>query len=152
LEDIQAAVKQYQKENQRRKPAVMHMTSATEALLLKNEQIRTQVYGNNNGGRLLTKGDIQNALSALGLPPYQINDDVIVVNNEEVQLLADNKVILLGADLGKTMIGPTVENNYNPGKFVTPLIQENPPGQTVIVGEAVFPALKRPQSIVIMSV
>ncbi len=152
LEDIQAAVKQYQKNNQRRKPAVMHMTSATEALLLTNEQIRTQVYGKDNGGRLLTKSDIQNALSALGLPPYQINDDVIVVNDEEVQLLEDNKVVLLGADLGETKIGPTVENNYNPGKFVTPLIESNPPGQTVIVGEAVFPALKRPQSIVIMSV
>lgn len=152
LEDVQAAVKQYQKENQRRKPAVMHMTSATEALLLQSEQIRTQIYGTNNGGRLLTKADLQNAFSALGLPPYQINNDVIVVNDAEVQLLEDNKVVLLGAELGKTKIGPTVENNYNPGKFVTPLIENNPPGQTVIVGEAVFPALQRPQSIVIMSV
>lgn len=152
LEDIQAAVKQYQKNNQRRKPAVMHMTSATEALLLQNEQIRVQIYGENNGGRLLTKDDLQNALSALGLPPYQINDDVIVVNDEEVQLLEDNKVVLIAADLGNTMSGPTVENSYNPGKFVTPKIEEDPPGQTVIVGKAVFPALKRPKSIVIMSV
>src|SRR5699024_10254889 len=111
-----------------------------------------QVYGTGNGGRLLTKGDIQNALSALGLPPYQINDDVIVVGDEEVQLLEDNKVVFLAADLGETIIGPTVENNYTPGKFVTPLIENNPPGQTVIVGEAVFPALERPKSIVIMSV
>lgn len=152
LEDIQAAVKQYQKNNQRRKPSVMHMTSATEALLLTNEQIRTQVYGTNNGGRLLTKNDISNVLSSLGLPPYQINDDVIVVNGEEVQLLEDGKVVLLGSDLGETVIGPTVENNYVPGKFVTPLIENNPPSQSVIVGEAVFPALKRPKSIVIVDV
>lgn len=152
LEDIQAAVKQYQKNNQRRKPSVMHMTSATEALLLTNEQIRTQVYGKDNGGRLLTKNDLQNAFSALGLPPYQINDDVIVVNDKEVQLLEDGKVVLLGADLGETIIGPTVENNYSPGKFVTPLIENNPPSQTVIVGEAVFPALKRPKAIVIVDV
>lgn len=152
LEDIQVAVRQYQKNNQRRKPAVMHMTSATEALLLQNEQIRTQVYGTDNGGRLLTKNDIQNALSALGLPPYQINDDVIVVNDEEVPLLEDNKVVFLAGEVGETIVGPTVENNYTPGKFVTPLIENNPPSQTVIVGEAVFPALKRPKSIVIMSV
>ncbi|HLR69429.1 MAG TPA: major capsid protein [Virgibacillus sp.] len=152
LEDIQAAVKQYQKNNQRRKPAVMHMTSTTESLLLQNEQIRIQAYGNNNGGRLLTENDVQNVLTTLGLPPYQVNDDVIVVNDEEVQLLEDGKVVLLGADLGETVIGPTIENNYNPGKFVTPLIENNPPSQTVIVGEAVFPALKRPQSIVIVNV
>ena len=152
LQDLQAAVKQYQANNQRRKPVVMHMTSATEALLLQNEQIRTQIYGTNNGGKLLTSGDISNAVAALGLPPYAINDDVIIVGDAEIQLLADSKVVLLGADLGKTYSGPTVENNYNPGKFVTPLIGQNPPSQTVIVGKAVFPALQRPKSIVIMSV
>lgn len=152
LQDLQAAVKQYQANNQRRKPVVMHMTSATEALLLQNEQIRTQVYGPGNGGKLLTRSDVSNALTALGLPPFVINDDVIVVGDDEIQLLEDSKVVLLGAELGKTYSGPTVENNYNPGKFVTPLIEQNPPGQSVIIGKAVFPALQRPKAIVIMSV
>ncbi|OCA87298.1 major capsid protein [Pseudobacillus wudalianchiensis] len=152
LSDLQAAVKQYQKENRRQKPAVMHMTSATEALLLQNEQIRTQVYGTSNGGRLLTPNDVQAAFTALGLPRYEINDDVIALETGEVQLLEDNKVVLLGAKLGVTMTGPTVENNYEPGKFVTPKIMEDPPGQAIIVGKAVFPALQRPQSIVILSV
>ena len=152
LQDLQAAVKQYQANNQRRKPVVMHMTSATEALLLQNEQIRTQIYGAGNGGKLLTRSDVSNALTALGLPPYVINDDVIIVGDDEIQLLDDSKVVLLGAELGKTYSGPTVENNYNPGKFVTPLIEQNPPGQSVIIGKAVFPALQRPNAIVIMSV
>ncbi|CEI81301.1 hypothetical protein BN997_01119 [Oceanobacillus oncorhynchi] len=152
LTDIKAAVEQYKKTNQKQKPVVMHITSATEALLLNNEQIRTQIYGTDNGKRLLTKTDIQNAFSALSLPPYQVNDDVIVVQGDEVQLLDDNKVVFLGADLGKTMIGPTVENNYAPGKFAKPSIKENPPEQSVIVGEAPFPALKRKKSIVTLSV
>lgn len=152
LSDLQAAVEQFKKQNQRRKPVVMHITSATEANLLQNEQIRTQIYGKDNGQRLLTKADIQNAFSALGLPPYQINDDVIVIDDKEVQLLEDNKAVLIGSDLGKTMLGPTVENNYTPGKFAVPTVKTNPPEESVIVGEAVFPALKRPQSIVIMSV
>lgn len=152
LTDIQVAVEQFKKTNQRQKPVVMHITSATEASLLQNEQIRTQIYGTNNGQRLLTKSDVQNAFSALGLPPYQINDDVIVVDDEEVQLLDDDKVVLLGANLGKTMIGPTVENNYSPGKFAVTEIKKNPPEQSVIVGEAPFPALKRINAIVTMSV
>ncbi|MDY0395421.1 major capsid protein [Virgibacillus halophilus] len=152
LTDIQVAVKQYKDKNQRRKPNVMHMTGATEANLLQNEQIRTQIYGKDSGQRLLTKADIQNVFSALGLPPYQVNDDVIVVEDEEKQLLEDDRVVLIGDDLGKTMIGPTVENNYAPGKFAVPTVKTNPPEESVVVGEAVFPALKRPQSIVILSV
>lgn len=152
LTDLQAGVAQFQSNNQRRKPIVMHMTSATESLLLQSDQIRTQVFGTGSGQRLMTVTDLQNVFSALGLPPYQINDDVIVVNEEEVQLLEDNKVVFIGAEIGKTVIGPTVENDYAPGKFAVPTVKTNPPEQSVVVGESVFPALQRPKAIVIMSV
>lgn len=152
LSDIQTAVKQFQSQNQRRKPQVMHMTSATEANLLQNEQIRVQVYGNDSGQRLLTRNDLQNVFNSLGLPPYQINDDVIVLDDGEQQLLEDDKVVFIGANVGVTKVGPTVENSYSPGKFAQPIIENNPPSQTMIVGEAAFPALQRPNAIVIMSV
>jgi len=153
LSDIQAAVKQYQKTNQRRKPQVMHMTSVTEANLLQNEQIRVQVYGENNGQRLLTRADVSNVLSALGLPPYQINDDVINILGEEKQMLEDNKVVFLGGDLGNTYLGPTVEKNYESGIYVVTEIKEsNPPMQAVFIGQTVFPAIAKPQSILYLSV
>lgn len=151
LNDIQNAVGQFKATNQRRKPTVMHMTSKTETLLLTNEQIRVQVLGE-GGGRLITKEDLQNTFSVLGLPPYVINDDVVIINGEEEQLLDDNKIVLIGQDLGNTMIGPTVENDYNPGKFVLPKITFDPPGQTIIIGAALFPALKKPSAIVTMNV
>lgn len=152
LTDIQEAVKQFKRKNQRRKPVVMHMTTATEADLLQNEQIRVQVYGNENGQRLLTKNDLANVFNALGLPPYQINDDVIVMDDGEQQLLEDGKVVFIGSDIGATKIGPTVENGYSPGKYALPMIENNPPSQTMIVGEAAFPALRKPNAIVIMNV
>lgn len=152
LKDLQAAVKQFQKENQRRKPATIHMTSATEALLLQNEAIRTQIFGSQNGGQLLTPGNIQAVFSALGLPSYEINDDVIEMESGEVPLLEDGKVVMLGNELGKTFIGPTVENDYEPGKFVQTVVKVDPPEQKIIMGEAVYPAVMRPQAILIMSV
>lgn len=154
LDDIQAAVKQFMTANQRKKPVVMHMTSATEANLLKNEQIKNQVYGNPTDKRLITKSDLQNVFTALGLPPYEIQDDVVnLYGTGEVALLEDNKVVLLGDRLGFTAIGPTVEKNFETGIYVVPEIKEtNPPMQSVYVGETVFPALQRPQSIVIMNV
>ncbi|MCP3026609.1 major capsid protein [Halobacillus sp. A5] len=154
LSDIQAAVKQYKKANKNRKPVVMHMTSTTEANLLQNEQIRVQVYGTENGQRLLTKNDIQNVFSALGLPPYAINDDVVdLYGDGEVQLLEDDKVVLLGENLGRTYLGPTVEKDYQSGIYsVTEIKDSNPPSQAVFIGETVFPALAKPQSIVILDV
>ncbi|WP_445506798.1 major capsid protein [Niallia sp. 03190] len=154
LDDIAASVKQYQTANKRKKPIVMHMTSATEAYLLKNDQIKNQVYGNPTDKRLLTKSDLQNVFTALGFPPYAINDDVVdLYGAGEVPLLADNKVVFLGSELGNTYIGPTVEKNFETGIYVVPEIKEtNPPSQAVFVGETVFPAISRPQSIVIMNV
>lgn len=152
LSDIQSAVKQFKKTNQRRKPQVMHMTSATEALLLQSEQIRVQVYGDSNGGRLLTPGDVQNAFAALRLPPYEINDDVIVIDGEEVQLLDDNKVVLIGEKLGFTAIGPAAERGYTPGRFGYTIEKQNPPSEQIIVGELAFPALQRTNAIVTLSV
>ncbi|OXS77951.1 major capsid protein [Domibacillus enclensis] len=164
LTDLQAANEQFKKTNQRRTPIEMHMTSVTEAYLLQNEQIRTQVYGQSNGGRILTPADLQNVFRALKLPTYVINDDVIVMEaaemvdgqkviiDKEIQLLEDNKVVLLGDNLGNTMIGPSAEKGYATGKFANPIIHQNPPGEEVIVGESAFPAFKRPKAIVILEV
>lgn len=154
LDDIQAAVNQFKTANKNQKPVVMHMTSKTEANLLKNSQIRNQVYGNSADQRLLTKNDLQNVFSALGLPPYEINDDVVDLHGTgTTQLLADNKVVLLGDKLGNTFIGPTVEKNFESGIYVVPEIKEtNPPSQSVFVGETVFPALQRPSAIVHLTV
>jgi Phage major capsid protein E len=153
LDDIRAAIKQYQDANQKQKPVVMHMTSAAEANLLLNQQIRMQVYGDNGSSRLITLDDVRNVFSALGFPPYAINDDVVSLDGETtVQLLADNKVAFFGSGLGKTYLGPTQENNFRPGKFGKTKVEEDPPQQFVRVGEAAFPALARPQSIVHLTI
>lgn len=154
LSDIQAAVTQFKSQNQRRLPAEMHMTSTTFSWLLKNEQIKTQLYGSSTDKRLLTGDDIRQVISSLGLPPIVLNDDVInVYGAGDVPLLADGKVVFFGADqIGATMNGPTAENGYKTGKFVMPKIELDPPQQSVRVGATVFPVVKRPTQIVIMTV
>jgi len=152
LTDLQSAIAQFKSKNQRKNPVAIHMTSATFANLLVNEQIKLQIFGDNANTRLITKDDVNTVFNALGFPPIVINDDVVLTDDGEQVLLADNRVVLIGDDLGNTMVGPTVENNYVPGKFVEPQIFQNPPSQGIIVGEAVFPALRRPSSIVFLDV
>src|SRR5690606_8229683 len=75
LTDLRGMITQYGKTNSRRRPTGMHMTSATESLLLNNEQIRTQRYGNASNGQLLTPDDLQQVFAALRIPAYTIQDD-----------------------------------------------------------------------------
>lgn len=152
ISDIQAAVRQYQSVNQRQKPRGFHITSATEQFLLDSDQVRLQLFGPGQEGRMITAGDVQALLTRLNLPNYEINDDVVVTQDGEQPLLPDRTVVLFGDALGNTMVGITEENGYNPGKFVNTIVETNPPRQVIIIGKAIFPALKKPQSIVIMGV
>lgn len=153
ISDLKAMVKQYQATNQRRRPSGMHMTSETEALLLANAQIRTQVYGTNSvNGQIVTAGQLQNVLAANGIPNYTIQDDVVEINGEAVQLLEDGKVVMFGADLGFTAIGPASERNFTPGIFAYTQAKMNPPSEEIIVGELAFPAFQRPSAVVSLSV
>lgn len=152
LADLQAMVKQYQATNQRRRPTGMHMTSATEALLLNNAQIRAQRFGTNAGTQLLTPDDLAAVFTALRLPAYQIQDDVININGADVQLLEDDKVVMFGAGLGFTAVGPAAERNFTPGIFAITQAKVNPPSEEIIVGQTAFPAFQRPSSVVSLSV
>lgn len=152
LDDLRGMVRQYQATNQRRRPSGMHMTSATEALLLNNNQVRTQRYGSNANGQLLTPADLQAVFSALRIPAYEINDDVININGTDTQLLDDNKVVMFGTGLGFTAVGPAAERNYTPGVFAITQEKVNPPSEEIIVGQTAFPAFQRPNAVVTLSV
>lgn len=149
LEDLRAAVKQFRTTNKNQKPVVMHISEEVEADLLRNQQVKLQIRGVNDE-RLITTGDLQNLFSALGLPPYQIQDDMVDIDdgNGMVSLLPERRIVLLGQDLGFTGVGPTAENNWNPGIYVVTEVKEtNPPMQAVFVGETAFPAFQRPYAV-----
>lgn len=153
LTDLQAAVKQFKKANKGKAPEIIHMSGQAEANLLQNTQIKNQLFGSPTDQRIVTPADVRNVFNALGLPPYQVTDEVVDIGNGDERLLPENRIALLGQDLGNLMIGPTVENEYQPGLYVIPEIKEtNPPQQAVFVGESAFPAFKRPSAVVWLDV
>lgn len=160
IEDLQAAVAQYESENNGAAPDRMDISQKVESALLRNEQIRTEVYGAEHGGRIVRRAQLQELLSELGLPMYYVNKDktafVSIVDGvkklETRKHLDDEKVVLYANEMGATVHGITVENNYGHGKFVEPVMEQNPRTESIIVGEAVIPALKAINSNVIMTV
>ena len=153
LTDLQLAVKQFKKANRGQSPTVIHMSGAAEANMLQNAQIKSQIYGSPTDQRIVTPVDLRNIFTALSLPDYVVTDEAVDVGEGDERLLPENRIALIGTNLGNLMIGPTVENNYQPGVYVIPEIKAtNPPQQAVFVGESAFPALKQPSGIVWLDV
>jgi hypothetical protein len=154
LGDLKTNVQLFRDRNNGELPAEMHISSGIETAFMKNSQLKTMIYGNSTDGRIITKDQVQGLFNSLDIPPYVvINESVRNETATAEKLMPDNLVVLIGADLGHTLIGPTVENNYEPGVYVIPVIQEtNPPKQEVYVGETVFPALERSSAVLRITV
>lgn len=149
LADLQLAVQQFKDANNGATPSEMHMTGRVESLLLQNSQIKAQVYGNSEDGRIVTSEQLRGVFSALSIPNYVVIDRRVKGDAGMEDLMPNDRIVFVGDQLGRTLQGPTVENDYKPGVYVIPEIQEtNPPRQEVFVGKASFPALERPSAIV----
>lgn len=153
LEDLKGAIQAFEDANNGETPEVMHISPAIETYFLKNEQMKAQIYGTSTDNRIVTSDQVKALFTSLDLPGYVIVKDRVRGANGMEKLMPEGRVVLLGSDLGHTMYGPTVEKEYEPGIYVIPEIQKtNPPKEEVFVGEAVFPALERPQAIVHLNV
>lgn len=160
IQDLQAAVEQYASENHGAEPERMDISQKVESTLLRNDQIRTEIYGTDHGGRIVRSSQLQELLSELGLPMYYVNKDKtgfvsIVEGKKELEIrkhLDDEKVVLYANEMGATVHGITAENNYAHGKFTETVEEKNPRSESIIVGEAVIPTIKAINSNVIMTV
>jgi hypothetical protein len=149
LADLQLAVQAFKDANNGEAPAEMHMSGRVESLLLQNSQIKSQVYGNATDGRIVTSEQLRGVFNALDIPNYVVVNRRVRGDAGMEDLMPNDRIVFVADQLGRTLQGPTVENDYKPGVYVIPQIQEtNPPRQDVFVGKASFPALERPSAIV----
>lgn len=149
LDILSDMVQTYKKSNRQQNPGVMHMSSAMVNDLLKNTQVKNHVYGSATDARIVTRDQLNSLFTSLGIPRFEIDDDVVVTNNGEERLLPERRIVFLpNEEVGNLYQGITVENNYRPGRYIIPEIKEtNPPQQAVFAGETVFPALAKPQAV-----
>jgi hypothetical protein len=153
LTDIQAIVDRYKAVNRGKAPAVLHISSAVKADLMKSKALILQVYGDADSRRLITNDDLNSVLDSLDLPRLVVQDMEVDNGDGLERLLPVRRVAAFGTEaIGKTYYGPTVEKNYNPGIYVLPIVENKPPRQEVYVGETVFPALTDTNSVVWMDV
>jgi hypothetical protein len=106
--------------------------------------------------KLITLAELNDFLTGRQLPRMEAFDTQVAyrdVNNggQRVQqrLLAANKGVFLveGGEIGSQLLGPTVENEMNPGIFARTFTMERPKREIVEVVAASFPKIMDPNLI-----
>lgn len=128
-------------------------------LVLNDETIRKQITGYSE--KLLTLDELNTFLRGRELPPMEAFDAKVTYRDPNnggtrttVRLLDAKKGVFLreGGDIGSVQMGPTYENNMEPGIFARTFTMERPMREVVEVVAAGFPKVLYPELIKIATV
>lgn len=135
-------------------PSVILMSREVQALLLKNTTIVNEAAGSGSGRTRVSVDELQSVLGGYGLPPVQIvTDRKVTVKNvadgstESIEYFPEERVVMLSEGVGNFLIGPTVENNFEPGIVLTAEDLRAPIRSVMESVAAGFPALEQPGRI-----
>jgi len=151
LGDLIAWDQQYQDTNGKQADTIL-LTRQTQALLLKNTVIVTEAVGNNTSGRgRVSLDELNSVLGGYGLPSITVVKKTSAqVKNpvtgaiDTVELYPEGRVIFISNGVGKFLLGPTVENNFQPG-IVLEAYDNREPIESILRAVAMgFPVIENP--------
>jgi hypothetical protein len=150
--DLLNFVETYEASNGRAPSAIL-MSREANAKLLRNSVIVTEA-GRPEGSTRVSQAELNEVLSGFGLPPIQIVlDRKVTVKNvytgadEVIEFFPANRVVMLSEGVGNFLLGPTVENNFQPGIHLDAYDKNEPIESILRAVAAGFPALENPALI-----
>lgn len=130
---------------------VILISRKLQALLLKNTIIVNEVAGTNSGRGRVSVDELNTVLGGYGLPPVRIitktkaNARPYGSNETKViETYPENRVIFASKGLGTFKMGPTVENNYQPGIVLDAYDKFEPIQSILRVVASGFPVIENP--------
>lgn len=145
--------------NQGYTPDVFVTSIETIRTVLNNTDVRKAITGYSD--KLMTLEELNTFLKGRDLPPMEAFDSKVTYRDVSnggkrttVRLLAKNKGVFLkeGGVIGKQLMGPTYENDMNPGIFARTFTMERPIREVIEVVAASFPKITDPELIKIADV
>lgn len=148
--DLLAWSNQYEETNGKKADAI-YLTRKVQALLLKNGVIVNEVSGATSGRTRVNDNELNTVLGAYGLPPVRLVTKTSAnvkspVNGQvkKIDLFPENRVMFVSKGAGSFKLGPTVENNFQPG-IVLQAYDKNEPIQSILrTAAAGFPVIENP--------
>jgi hypothetical protein len=150
--DLLSFVEKYEEENGQA-PSVILMSREANAKLLRNQVIVAEA-GRPAGSTRVSQAELNSVLTGFGLPPIQIvTDRKVTVKNvytgetEVIEYFPVNRLVMLSEGVGEYLLGPTVENEFQPG-IVLEAKDKDEPIQSILRSVAAgFPAIEQPGRI-----
>ncbi|WP_141431909.1 major capsid protein [Bacillus sp. 03113] len=134
-------------------PAVILMSREAQAKLLVNKVIVAEA-GRPTGSNRVSQAELNEVLGGFGLPPIQIVTDRKVTvkdiysgNDEVIEFMPANRIVMLSEGVGEFLLGPTVENDFQPGIALEAKDKDEPIQSILRAVAAGFPALEKPSLI-----
>jgi hypothetical protein len=150
--DLLGFVEKYEEVNGQA-PSVILMSREANAKLLRNNVIITEA-GRPAGSTRVSQAELNSVLQGFGLPPIQIVLDrkVTVKNvytgeNETIEYFPVNRLVMLSEGVGEYLLGPTVENDFQPGIVLEAKDKDEPIQSILRTVAAGFPAIEQPGRI-----
>jgi hypothetical protein len=134
-------------------PSVILMSREAQAKLLKNKVIITEA-GRPEGSTRVSQQELNEVLDGFGLPPIEIVTDrkvtvkdIYTGNDEVIEFMPANRIVMLSEGVGNFLLGPTVENNFQPGIVLQAYDKQEPIESVLRAVAAGFPAIEDPALI-----
>lgn len=158
ITDYETWVQQYVDQNGV-SPSVFITSIKAIRKVMNDPDVRKAVSGLSD--KLITLAELNSFLVGRQLPPMEAFDTTVTYrdpNNDGARstsrLLAENKGIFLrdGGEIGVQLLGPTVENDMNPGIFGRTFTMERPMRDIIEVVASSFPKVTSPDLIGITTI
>ncbi|WP_276916921.1 major capsid protein [Aneurinibacillus aneurinilyticus] len=156
LQDLIDAGIKFKKANAGRAPQEIHISMSAFYDILHCQHTISSIKG--TAGGAVTMDEINAYMKKFGLPELTMNDEEIDFEETATteRFLPERRVAMLGISgfptLGSTVEGPTVENQGEPGIYVSTWKEQSTKNEFIEVGKAAFPALRRPTGILHLDV
>lgn len=135
-------------------PDVIYLSREVQSLLLKNSVIVTEAAGAGSGRTRVSVDELNSVLGGYGLPSVEVvTDRKVTVKNlytgepEVIEFFPVNRVVMLSEGVGKFLLGPTLENDFQPGIYLGAEDLRNPIQSVIETIAAGFPTIEQPSRI-----
>lgn len=148
----------YRDANSGRSPEVMVGSAEIRNIMLRNTNIIKEA-GRPEGSTRVSVEELASVLSNFDLPAYEVISERTIrykqngTNNIVTkELVPVNRITFLSAGIGEYLLGPTLENNFQPGLFLENKDKDDPIRTSLRGVGAGFPAPSQPSLIFHMDV
>lgn len=143
----------YESNNGKQADAI-YMTRKVQALLLKNAVIVNEAAGAGSGRTRVSNDELNSILGGYGLPPVRIVKKTSArvkpygaADFETIEFFPENRVLFVSNGAANFKLGPTVENNYQPGIVLQAYDKFEPIQSILRTAAAGFPVLEQPSLV-----